>query len=131
VVTAPDRLPVTAGEPEAMAAAAALERVGRLDEAADAWRAVVNRWPASFGGHMGLGNTRFARHDYAGARGAFRRAIHLRPEAAEAWNNLAYALARLGDRKAAIEAAESAVKLGGDNPAYRDTLDEIRRDTAI
>jgi Flp pilus assembly protein TadD len=80
---------------------------------------------------MGLGNTRFAQHDYAGARAAFHRAADIRPLAPDAWNNLAYALARLGNRKAAIAAAEKAVSLGGDNPNYRDTLNEIRGLTAI
>jgi tetratricopeptide (TPR) repeat protein len=131
VVTAPDRLAASADEPEAMAGAAALERVGRLNEAAAAWQAVVGHWPESFGAHMGLGNTRFAQHDYAGARAAFHRAADIRPLAPDAWNNLAYALARLGNRKAAIAAAEKAVSLGGDNPNYRDTLNEIRGLTAI
>lgn len=131
VVTAPGRLPVSADEPEAMAGAAGLERVGRLAEATIAWRAVIGRWPESFGGHMGLGNTRYARHDYAGARTAFLRAAEIRPLSADAWNNLAYALARLGDRRAAIAAAEKAVSLGGDNPNYRDTLYEIRGAAAI
>ncbi len=130
-VTAPDRLAATADEPEAMAGAAALERVGRLTDAATAWQAVIGRWPDSFGGHMGLGNARFARHDYAGARAAFLRAADIRPEAAVAWNNLAYALARLGNKRAAIAAAEKAVKLGGGKPTYRETLDEIRGASAI
>ncbi|MDX9859996.1 MAG: PA2778 family cysteine peptidase [Rhodospirillales bacterium] len=131
VVTAPDRLPVSADEPEAMAGAAGLERAGRLAEASLAWRAVIGRWPDSFGAHMGLGNTRYARHDYAGARSAFMRAAEIRPGSADAWNNLAYALARLGDRRAAIAAAQKAVSLGGDNPIYQDTLDEIRGGAAI
>lgn len=124
-VAPPDRLPVTAAEVEAMGAAAALERLAHLDAAAKAWRATVERWPDSFGGYMGLGNTHFARQDYAAARAAYRRAVEIRPESAPAWNNLAYALFRQGHRKAAVEAAENAVRYGGDDPNYRATLQEI------
>ncbi len=131
VVTAPDHLAVSVDEPEAMAGAAALERVRRLDEATVAWQAVIARWTDSFGAYMGLGNTRFALGDYAGARTAFHRAADIRPQAPDAWNNLAYALARLGHRKAAIAAAEKAVSLSGGNPNYQDTLKEIRGITAI
>jgi len=126
VVTAPDRIPATASETEALGAAAALERVDRLDAARTAWTAVVGRWPDSFGGHMGLGNTLYARGNYSGARAAFSKAAEIRPDAAEAWNNLAYALSALGELKAAVAAAEKAVRLGGGAPNYRDTLEEMR-----
>lgn len=126
VVAPPDRIPPTADEQEALEAAAALERLGKLAPARRAWRAVTVRWPGSFGGHMGLGNTLLAGKDYSAARSAFGHALEIRPEAPEAWNNLAYALIGLGNGKAAVAAAEQAVKLGQGASTYRDTLDEIR-----
>ena len=79
VVTPADRIPPTADEQEALEAAAALERLYQLLPANRAWRAITERWPGSFGGQMGLGNTLLARRDYPAARSAFGRALEIRP----------------------------------------------------
>src|SRR5687767_856608 len=126
VVTAPDRLPATAGVEPVLAAALGIERAGRGAEAATAYETIAARWPESFGAWMGLGNTRFALKDFAAAERAFRKAGEADPKAPQAWNNLAYALAEQGRRAEAIAAAERAVALGGADPApYRATLDEL------
>ncbi len=80
---------------------------------------------------MGLGNTLYARADYSGARAAFERATEIRPDSADAWNNLAYALKQSGDGVAAVDAPEKAVELGGGDPNYQDTLDEMRAATGV
>ena len=126
-VLPPDRLPAAAGEAAVLDAAAALERAGHADAAATAYRAMLARWPDSFGAHFGLGNVRFAAGDFAGAAAAFEAATRVRPERPAGWNNLAYALDRLGRRDEARRAAEEAVLLAPPDrqATYRDTLREI------
>lgn len=127
VVLKPGELPVAAEELEVVRAAAGLERVARQADAVVAYEAILGRWPRSFPAWMGLGNARYALADLAGAERAWRGAVAADPPiSAPAWNNLAYALQALGRRGEAIEAARTAVELGGpDDPNYRATLDEI------
>lgn len=125
-VLAPDRLPATANRRDVVAAAAGLERAGRLAEAETAYATLLGRWPESHVALMGLGNTRYAAGNASGAEAAYRKAIELRPDAAAAWNNLAYALKALGRRSEAISAAQQAVALGGaQTMRYRESLREI------
>ena len=125
-VLPPGRLPVTATEQDVLVAAIGLENAGRSAAAAAAYAAMAARWPDSLGAQMGLGNARFAAKDYAGAEQAFRAAVTRHPKAADAWNNLAYALIRQGRREAALAAARKAVEIGGPRAdAYRDTLREL------
>lgn len=127
VALKPGEMPVGAEEAEVVRAAAGLERVNRPVDAAVAYEAILDRWPQSFPAWMGLGNTRYAMNDLAGAEQAWRGAIAADPpNAAPAWNNLAYVLQALGYRPQAVEAAKKAVELGDpDDPNYRATLDEI------
>ncbi|MGF1610231.1 MAG: PA2778 family cysteine peptidase [Kiloniellales bacterium] len=126
VVLPPERLPATADQRAALAAAVALERVERPNAAAQAYRAVLSRWPDSFAAHMGLGNALYAQQAYAGADRAFRAAIRQRPDDPAPWNNLAHVLAALGRPAEARQAAEEAVRLApGDAAPYRDTLREL------
>jgi tetratricopeptide (TPR) repeat protein len=127
VVLPPDELPARGEELSLLQGAAGLERVRQLDAAASAYGAIRRRWPASLGAAIGEGNVRFALGDLPGAEAALRSAVTQHPEAAAAWNNLAYVLAQRGERRAAISAAEEAVKRGGDAPTYRATLEEIRK----
>ncbi len=127
VALKPGEMPVAAEEMEVVRAAAGLERVSRHGDAVVAYEAILGRWPLSFPAWMGLGNARYAMKDLAGAEQAWRDAIAADlTNSAPAWNNLAYALQALGRRGEAIEAARTAVELGGpDDPNYRATLDEI------
>lgn len=128
---APGRVPQTASEEDFAAAVAALERAGRLAEARSAYRGLLERWPASYPGLIGLGNTEYALGDPAAAERSFRRAAALRPEAAPAHNNLAHALAALGRMEEAEAAARRAVELGGPTLAEaQKTLQAIRAQRA-
>lgn len=130
-VLPPDRLPATATDQDVLVAAIGLERAGRHAAAAAAYAAMTARWPDSFGAHMGLGNARFALQDFVGAERAFRAALERRAEAGDAWNNLAYALARQGRRDEALAAARKAVAIGGRRvDAYRETLRELSGEAA-
>lgn len=126
VALPPEKLPATAGQAAVLRAAAGLERVGRLGEAASAYAAILGRWPDGFAARMGLGNARYAQGNYRAAEAAFRQAAAQHPGKPDAWNNLAYALVKLGRRAEAIAAAREAVRLAGDAAApYEATLNEI------
>ena len=114
-VTLPDDLPVTASEAEALDAAHGLEQAGQTDAAANAYGALLERWPENLAALMGFGNARYAAGDVETAGQAFRQAVALHPEAAEAWNNLAVTLKDSERHEEALRAAEQAVRLGGPN----------------
>lgn len=125
VVLPPDQLPASADEPTYIQAAIGLERAGRPGDAVAAYAAALERWPDSFGAAIGLGNSRYAAHDLAGAEQAFRRATVLRPDSAPAWNNLAMVLAARGQIDPALYTARRAVETGDGATPYRTTLREI------
>lgn len=113
VAVPPDRLPQTATEPEYTSAAAALEKIGQTRAARTAYATLLTRWPDSLTGWFGLGNASYVLGDFPQAETAFRRATQVHPESAEAFNNLAQALADQGRLAEALQAAQRAVALGG------------------
>jgi predicted Zn-dependent protease len=126
-VTPPSVLPASAAEPDAVAAAVGLERVDPAAAGA-AWDAIVARWPSSRLGHFGRANRLLALGDAPAAVDAFRAAIAADPAFADAWNNLARALASTGEPVAALAAADRAVALGGPRAdAYRETRAALGR----
>lgn len=127
VVLPPGRLPKTAEETRYLQAVVPLERLERWSDAATAYRAAAVRWPDSLGAQLGLGNSRYALHDLAGAEQAYRAAVARHPDAAVAFNNLAQALADQGRWDDAEAAVNHALALGGPYAdTYRATADEIR-----
>jgi Flp pilus assembly protein TadD len=60
---------------------------------------------------VSLSRTRFEARDFTTSAEASRAAISLRPENAEAFNNLGLALAELGKHDDAIAAFESALRI--------------------
>ena len=126
VALPPGRLPASAREAKYAAAAAALERSGRIAAAQLSYAALLRRWPANLTGMMGLGNTAYALGHVADAEAAFRGATVAHPLAAAAFNNLAQTLADQGKLDAALDAARKAVSLGGASlPTAQATLKEI------
>jgi tetratricopeptide (TPR) repeat protein len=126
-ITPPDRIPTIADESTAVAAAAGIERARRPDAASQAFAAVAQQWPDSFLAWMGLGNSRYALKQYDASELAYRRAATINPDAPEALNNLAYAVARQGRRDEALNLVEQAVDRAGDGAAqYRDSAAEIQ-----
>ena len=122
----PGRRPASAREAPLAAAATALEKAGRITEAERAYAALLARWPANLVGLMGSGNTAYALGRIAEAEAHFHKATIAHPRAAAAFNNLALALADQGKLDAGLQAARTAVGLGGqDLPAAQATLEEI------
>jgi hypothetical protein len=130
----PEQLPRTATETSYVLAVVSLERVQRWREAAVAYDTALSRWPHNLVARIGLGNSRYALGDLAGAEAAYRRASSDHPDSAAAFNNLAQALADQGRLPEAEKAAHRAVRLGGPMlEQYEDTLGQIlarRREAA-
>ena len=126
LVLPPDQLPVQTDTQTAIDAAIGLERANRPAEAAQAYGAILRRWPLSGEAALGHGNALYAKGDFAAAATAFHRATIHSPDSPIPWNNLAMALAELNRRNDAIAAARRAIALAGDDAApYRRTLQEI------
>lgn len=127
LVLPPGKLPVSAPEPALNNAAIALERAGRSQAATLSFSAILLRYPDNLVSMVGLGNARFAAGDAIGAEAAYRQAVRRHPNAAVAWNNLAFVRAEMGDLNEALEMATRAVSLGGPNAdTFAETLEAIR-----
>lgn len=122
----PDRLPARPDKIRYLDAVVGLERALQWEAAAKGYETALSQWPDSLGALMGLGNSRYALGNAAGAEEAFRCAARLHPDAAPAFNNLAQVLSERGKRDEALAAAKRAVEIGGPLvETYRATLREI------
>lgn len=122
----PGRLPVTA-EPDAYAvSAAALERVNPL-AAQVAYKTALQRWPSDRAALLGAGNAAYALGQWDAAIAAYRHALELHADFAEAWNNLAQVQLEQGDTTQAALSIKQAIALGGARlPRYLELRDKIR-----
>lgn len=112
VALLPQHLPVTA-EPDAhAAAAAALERV-QPQAALAAYTRGLQAWPGHRAGLLGVGNAAYALGQRERAAMAYRQAVQIHPDFADAWNNLAQVLLEQGRKREARLAVAKAVVLGG------------------
>lgn len=112
VALLPQHLPVTA-EPDAhAAAAAALERV-QPQAAAVAYTRGLQAWPGHRADLLGVGNAAYALGQRERAAMAYRQAVQIHPDFADAWNNLAQVLLEQGRKREARQAVAKAVALGG------------------
>jgi tetratricopeptide (TPR) repeat protein len=126
VTVRPDHIPATATEIGYASAAAALDASGQKTAAATAYSTLLTRWPNSLVGQLGLGNIYYAAGKLAEAEFAFRKATKNHPDSAPAFNNLAQTLADQGKFPEALQAAQTAVGLGGPFlSASKDTLEGI------
>jgi hypothetical protein len=126
LVLPPERLPAHVTEDGWVRALAGLEAAGRWGAAARGYQRALERWPASLGAWMGLGNTLYAQGRLEAAATAFEAAVRHHPSAASAHNNLAHVYGRLGRGPEALAAARRAVALGGPlEGRHRETLKEL------
>lgn len=123
----PGELPSNPDKKNYLDAVVPLERLRKWKLTETAYQTALNRWPTDLTAWMGLGNSRYANGELEAAIAAFRRAVELHPDAAVAYNNLAYTLAEAGQLHEAQTYAERAVQLdGGKNPEFKGTLESIR-----
>lgn len=102
--------------------AAGEEAVGRLDAAERLARAVPT--PENW---LNLSLEYYGARRYAESAAAARESLSLRPDYAEAYNNVAAAETELGNWDAAVVAAERAVALNPDFTLARNNLGKARR----
>lgn len=95
VILNPRELSANGSELEHATAAASLEESGKLDEAADAYKTVLKRWPDSLPALIGLGNIRYTENDLPESLKYLRRALRKHPGSAAVKNNLKVALRAL------------------------------------
>lgn len=126
VALSPQHLPATA-EPDAHAAAvAALERT-QPQAALIAYTRGLQTWPAHRASLLGVGNAAYALDQHERAATAYRQAVQIHPDFADAWNNLAQVLLEQGRRREARQAVAKAVALGGPRlPRYLELQASIR-----
>jgi tetratricopeptide (TPR) repeat protein len=112
----------------ALRRAVALEGEGRIDEAAAAYRQVVEVRPGSVRAWVDLGNAEATRRRPDDAERAYRRALEISPDDRDALNNLAWLLLEGGTRLEEAEALAAKVvsQPGPDRPRVQDTLGRIQ-----
>jgi hypothetical protein len=125
VILPPGDVPASARMTHYLRAAHDLERTAGTEQALPAYQAASTRWPDKPLPWLTLGNTYYARSDYAAAEHAFRQASRLAPHKPEGWNNLAFALLHNGCPHKSQQAVLCAVHKAGDDPRYRESMSEI------
>lgn len=116
VALPPGRMPAAPELARYMEAAASLEAVGKLDEAALAYEAATRQWPAEALPRLGLANLAYSRGDLRAAERGYRAAIELAPNEVAARNNRAEALLELGCPAAARRQITIAQSHAGTGP---------------
>jgi Peptidase_C39 like family len=122
----PGRLPLTAREDDAVAAALGFERaVPSARERGVVYDSVVARWPDNLPALIGQGNARAGQADWRGAAASFERAA-LRHGSAAAWHNLGLARWQLGEGAAARDAAQrSLARANAAEPGWREAATKL------
>jgi tetratricopeptide (TPR) repeat protein len=127
VVVEPGTVPASAEPSAYLAAAFALEQSGRTDEAVHAYAAGTRRWPKNAALALAHGNAHYGAGRPAAAAGTYRAALERGADSPLLHNNLANALAALGEWEAAEAAARRATAAGGPHEAhFHRTLARIR-----
>ena len=111
VVLEPGELPADVQLERYVAAAAALEAVGRWDAAGQAYARAHERWPDSAWPQLGLATVSYRRGDRQAAEGAYLATLALDPHNVVAHNNLAEILSERGCVSQARAHAERAAAL--------------------
>lgn len=109
VTMPPDRIPVTASEPDYLAAITAMERVGEPRAALLAYSAFLKRWPDNVAASIGLANRHYALGELDRAEAVLRRALARHPDSVPVLNNLAQVVSDLGRNDEALVLVERAV----------------------
>jgi hypothetical protein len=113
VAVPPDKVPVTATESQWVQAVAAMERVADAKAARAAYEALLQRWPESLNGAIGLANVLYAQGQLQAAESVLRDVVRRHPDAAVALNNLAQVVSDQGRNEEALALINGAVALGG------------------
>jgi hypothetical protein len=128
VLHAPGTLPLTATREDLIASALGFGRVAPPGQQAEAWDALLARWPDDLVMRLGRGNARHAGGDLAGAAEDYEAAAR-RHDSAAAWNNLAQTRLQQGQRAPALAAAQRALQRAREaEPAWREACESTWRE---
>lgn len=120
-------IPSGVSETEAIHAAMDLEKVSKFRAAQLTYTAIIERWPDNFVAHVGLANSHMQLKEPLAASQAYKQALRLNKQSAEALNNFAYSAFELGCEVTALKAAHCAIRLEGANhKELSATLNELR-----
>lgn len=122
VVLPPDKLTATAKEIDHVKAAAALEELGKKEEAEKAYLRILKKWPHSLGALIGLGNIKYSENRTRQAEEYLTQATKSHPNSAIAWHNLTIAFAANGKSEQAKKSASEALKYA--SPAEKNIFAE-------
>lgn len=86
-ITNPRELTATGSELAHAASAAGLEDTGKLNEASDAYKTILKRWPNSLPALIGLGNVHYTENDLGEALKYLKLAKKKHPQSEAAQNN--------------------------------------------
>lgn len=121
---------IGANSPHALAAlrlqAECLEKLNRLDEAADVYRNVLENRPLPWA-MLGLGKLHFRKGEYEPAKALFEEITRVNPMFLNAFDWLAKTLAAQGEAKRAQQTLESAVKVSPKTILRQMNLGELAR----
>ena len=122
-------MPATVNAKDYLRTATELESIGNMDMAYKAYQQALIMWPNDSLARMGAANVLYAQGNYSQAAEHFYRLIVLHPDYANGWNNLAYALDKLGCDKKALAAVAQAVDLssGSAKVDFQASMTEINR----
>ena len=125
VMLPPNKLPATATPLGFQKAIEDLVSIGKSSLAFSAYKSALLKWPEATHLHTGLGNLYYQSGDFRMASENYSNAISADPNAANAWNNLAYALAKQGCENA-INAAACATKLQPQTDSFSSTMSDVQ-----
>ena len=136
IVLRPEELPADADRQRYQKAVAALEKAGRSEEAAVAWKMAINQWPGNPVALSGLGNIELSLGNDPEAEAYFRAVVERDAKSVAARNNLAIALARQGRYAEAMQELSIAREDASDPAIAAELADtealivELSRDAA-
>lgn len=111
VIVKPGQIPVTVSESDMLRAVVQLEQMQFSGDAVVSYRAILKKWPGSFGAQMGLGNVYYNQQDYKSSALILGEVTKNFPESALAWHNYAWALKASNNLRDARLAAQKALNM--------------------
>lgn len=123
VAVPPDRIPVTAAEPQWLSSIAAVER-SDASAARTAYQTFMRRWPDNTNAAVGLANTYYALGDVKQAEGVLRKAAAHDPGSEIVLNNLAQTLSDQNRDEEALPIIDKAAALRG---PHADAVEQTRK----
>ncbi len=125
VVLPTNQLPNDRNLKNVLQAAVDLEQVGKIQAANETYQNISKRWPDNLVAVMGAANTFLQLQQPDEATPRYLRALEIKPEKADIYNNLAYSLIRQNCNAAALTSINCAIKLDPSNAEFKDSLQEI------